>query len=198
MAAISTMVAAVGVGVAAAGVGTQLYGASQSAEANEAAIAAQQRAEAIRLQAAKVDAARKQRQFIREQVIARAQALSTTTNQGANESSGLPGAYGQIAGRTAFGISGIQIAQATGQGLYGANQDLLQAKLAANDAASISAIGSGLTSLGGAITGNLGAIDRVFSGFGGGGSTGGINLGFANPNAGSGSSYGIIGVGPYG
>lgn len=158
----AAITAAIGLGIAAVGVGTQIYGASKAADANEQAIAAQQHSEQIKLQANAIDADRRRRQFVREGVIARASALSTTTNQGANQSSGLQGAYGQIAGRTSFGISGVDIAQATGLELFNANQDLFQAKQAGNQAAMVSGIGSGLTSLGGAIVGNIGPIDRVF------------------------------------
>jgi hypothetical protein len=166
MAAITSIVAAAGVGLAAAGAVTSYGAAQDQADANAQAIAAQQRALAIQESARKIDANRRRRQLIREGIIARSQALATTTNQGANESSGLPGAYGQIAGRLAYGFSGINIAEDTSEQLYSANQQLTAAKLAANEAAATGALGSSLSSLGGAIVGNVGTISNIFGGFG--------------------------------
>lgn len=163
--------AAVGVGLAVVGAGTSIYAASKKNDANADAIAAQQHALAIQQQANDVDAMRKKRQFIREGVINRATALSTATNQGAGSSSALTGAYGQIQGRTGWGISGVNDALSTSNQLYGANQDLFQAKLAANSADMISQIGSGIGSLGGALIGNSSAIGNIF------GNNRGISLG---------------------
>lgn len=163
MAAIST---AIGLGIAAVGVGTSIYSASQQSDAAEAQIAAQQRAEAARQRAMEIDADRRRRQMVRQQVIARSQALATTTSQGAaglnREGSGLPGAYGQIAGATAFGLSGINLSEQTGTELFAANQDLLAAKQDMSSAQSMAQIGGALSSFGGAMVNNYGAIDRIF------------------------------------
>lgn len=172
MAAISTMVAAAGVGIAAAGAVTNFAAAKQQKAANAQSIAAQQQAEAIRQKAMEVDANRRRRQLVREGIIARSQALATTTSAGANQSSGLFGAIGQISGRTAWGVSGINASESTGSQLFAANQDLLRAKLSMGNAQSLGQVGSGLTSLGGAMVNSYGAMDRIF------GSTGASNTGF--------------------
>jgi hypothetical protein len=158
----AAVTAAVGIGLAVVGGATSIYGASQKNDANADAIAAQQKALAIQQRANEIDGMRKKRQFIREGIISRATALSTATNQGAGNSSSLFGAYGQIQGRTAWGIGGVNNALATSNQLYGANQELFQAKLAANEADMISQIGSGISSLGGALIGNSSAIGNIF------------------------------------
>lgn len=157
---------AIGLGIAAAGFVTSSVAAKKQAQANQQAIAAQQQAEALRLEAMKMDADRRRRQEIRQMIISRSQALATATNQGASQSSALPGAIGQISGRAGFGLEGINIAERTGQGLFDSNQDLFQAKLKANSASQLGQIGSGLTSLGGALLTNSTAIGNIGAGFG--------------------------------
>lgn len=156
--------AAVGLGLAAVGAATSAYSSYQQNEANQASIAAQQQAEAIRRRAMEVDNERRRRQYIRESMIARATGLSNATNRGASQSSAVPGIYGQIGGRTAFGITGLNDALVTGRGLFDANQDLFAARSAASSAGAVGDLGRGLTSLGGALMSNYGAVDRIFGG----------------------------------
>lgn len=165
MAAITAAVG-IGLGLSAVGAGVGMYSASQQNEANQAAIAAQQKALAIQQQANQYDADRRRRQFIRENIIARATALSNATNQGAGGSSALNAAYGQIQGRTGWGISGVNASQNTSQQLYGANQELFQARMAASEAAMYGQIGQGLGSLGNAFLSNSSTIGNLFGGRG--------------------------------
>lgn len=194
--------AGIGIALGVAGAVTSFFGSKGESDAQKAAIAAQQRQEAIRQEAMRVDADRRRRQLIREMLIARSTAVQRGANQGANAagSSALPGAFGQVAGRAGFGLEGVNTSLRLGEDMFSAQQQLLAAKLDMANAQHTSQIGKSLSSLGGAFLGNVGTIDRVFGGFGGtGGIGGGYSLGFANPNAGPGSnSYGIIGVGPYG
>jgi hypothetical protein len=185
----AAITAAVGLGLAAVGAGVSIYGASQQNEANQAAIAAQQKALAIQQQANSVDADRKRRQLIREGIIARATALSNATNQGAGGSSAVNSAYGQIQGRTGWGIAGVNAALNTSNQLYGANQELFQARLAASEASMYSQIGQGLGSLGGALMSNSSALGNMFGGRGiSYGNTLVDNQGFMY-NAGAGARY---------
>lgn len=188
----------IGLSLAVGGAITSFFGGQDAQEAQQAAIAAQQRAEAVRREAMRYDADRRRRQLIREMLIARSTSVQRGANQGANSanSSALPGAFGQISGRAGFGIEGINTNLAFGEQTFDANQQLLQAKMDLVEAQGTQQIGQSLTSLGGAIMGNVGTIDRVFGGFGSstGGANAGYNLGFANPNGGG----GILGVGPYG
>lgn len=160
---------ALGVGFAAAGMFTSLMGAGEQQQAREESIAAQQRMEDIRQQAMRVDADRRRRQMVREYLIARSTALARGTAQGASAQGGsaMQGAFGQAAGRAAFGISGINQVEDFGNQMFAANRALLQAKLHMGDAQATSQMGSSLTSLGGAFLSHGGAMDRVFGGFGG-------------------------------
>ena len=158
----------IGIALGIAGVATSFFGGQDAKEAQQASIAAQQRAEAARKEAMMIDADRRRRQLIREMLIARSTAVQRGANQGANASgsSALPGAFGQISGRTGFGIEGVNAGVRTGTEIFDANQQLLQARLSMADAQSTQQFGQSLTSLGGALMGNAGTIDRVFSGFG--------------------------------
>lgn len=181
----AAVTAAIGLGLAAVGTGISVFSSYQQNEANQQAIAAQQQAEAIRRRAMEVDAERRRRQYIRESMIARATGLSNATNRGAGQSSAVPGIYGQIGGRTAFGITGLNDALATGAGLFGANMDLFQARSNASSAEALGGLGRGLTSLGGGIVSNYGAMDRIF---------GGTSY---TPNYGQAVNSGILGVAPW-
>lgn len=158
----------IGIALGIAGAATSFFGGQQADEAQQAAVAAQQRAEAARREAMMIDADRRRRQLIREMLIARSTATQRAANQGASSrsSSALPGSYGQISGRTGFGIEGINSSVRTVGEIFDANQQLLQARLDMAGAQQTQQFGSSLTSLGGALLGNAGTIDRVFSGVG--------------------------------
>lgn len=152
----------IGLALSAAGGLTSFFGQSKKAEADQAATAAQQRAENLREQSMTIDADRKRREFIRQGQIARAQALTVATSQGAAQSSGLQGAYGQIGGQTDWNILGVNEQEEIGHGMFQANRDLLQARSQGAEADSQIALGKGISSLGGALVSNMGAIGRIY------------------------------------
>src|SRR6185295_8986447 len=92
MAALSTIALIGGLALAGVGTGAQVYGAVRANEAQKHEIEAQQKAEGMREQSMKLDAQRKQREMIRQGILARSQALSQGANQGAQFSSGVMGA----------------------------------------------------------------------------------------------------------
>lgn len=151
----------VAAGLAAVGAATSIYGAIAGNSAQSEAIAAQQHAEQIRQQAAAADAERRRRQAIRQGIIARSQALTKETAQGANESSAVGGAGGQINQETGWRVAGINQAQHFGTELYGANQELLAARQDQANASSISDIGKGISSLGNALIVQQGPINNL-------------------------------------
>lgn len=151
----------IGVGLAIAGTATSIFGSTQANKANKAVTAAQMRAEQIREQAMTVDADRRRREIIRQGMILRAQALATGVAQGAQHSSSLQGAFGQIAGQTSFGIEGVDLQEGFGHELFAANRQLLAARQSQANAQSIQQIGGSISSLGGAVIGSMGAIDRL-------------------------------------
>lgn len=218
MPAISTLIAVAG--VAAAGAGAyENYNASQqnqSAQAqqlaanqqhaeqvnasalkvqadNVLAVNAQQGAEGVSQQQMNLDASRRQREIIRNSVVARSQALSAETNAGAAGPGGstVGGVEGNISGQTGVNLLGVTQNQEAGNSIFGFHQQQLSAyKQAAidgyvpataqfpNTSGSTAAIGQGLTSLGGTLVKDEGIIGKVgdyLSGAGGPTSLGGPN-----------------------
>jgi len=151
-----------GLALTAIGTGLQFKAAQDSAEAQKEQIRAQQRAEQTRKQGLEIESNRKRREFIRNSIIARSQALSNATARGAAESSALPGAFGQITGQTAFNVAGANIQEGLGEELFAANQQGLGGKMQEAQAGALGATGQGISSLGGALGRNIGPVNRLF------------------------------------
>ena len=162
MAAFTTAaIAAVGLGIAAYGtVKTQKALKEQNA-AQQAAIDAQQQSEALRQKQMNLDAMRRQREIVRAGIQARSLALATATTQGAQGGSGVQGGFAQIAGRTNWNALGVAQNQEIGNAMFASNQNLLTAYRSSANAQTDVSTYQGLTSLGGAIMTNAGAIGRV-------------------------------------
>lgn len=156
------------------GIGSVL-GASKSASAQNQITEGQQQAEAIRFKAMKLDADRRRREIIRQSIIARSQALASGTSQGMAKGSALQGAYGQIRGMADWNIQGINQAEKTGEDLFATNQRILSARKDQASASSISAFGTGLSSIGGAFLGNGTAWNRLTNNLQGSGEPFNIN-----------------------
>lgn len=163
-----------GIGVAVSAVGTI---GSMSAAREQSAAA--RRAEQLRERAMDLDAKRRRQEVIRQQEIARANALSVGTSQSMAEGSALEGAYGSISGATGRNALGITQQQEIGAGIFAANRDAAAASGAA-------AMWGGLGSLGGMMVKNAGAIDRLGGYFGSQFST--PNFGSPSYSAGGGGS----------
>jgi hypothetical protein len=157
----ATALAIAGLAVGAVGVGISYYSATQQASAQEDAIAAQQRAEALRKKQMNLDAMRRKREIVRASIAARSRALATTTAQGAGGGSALGGAYGGISGRTQTNLLGINQNQEIGLGMFDANMDMLSAYRSSAQAGAFGAMGAGLSTLGGALLKNNESIARV-------------------------------------
>lgn len=137
-----------------AGLGLQAAGMIQQADASQEASEASKRAETARQKQLELESSRKKREIIRQGILAKAQATSTATAQGAQFGSTLPGAAGSIASHSAYGVGGVNESQFLGNQIFQANRDIA-------DAQSDAATGAGLSSLGGALTKNLGIIGRL-------------------------------------
>ena len=146
----------------AVGTGLQVSAASKAADAQEAQVKAQERAEAARKQALEVETNRKRREFIRNSIVARSQALSQGVSRGVQDSSVLEGAFGQIAGQTAFNVAGANLQEGFGNELFAASAEGLQGKRQEAQAGAQSALGGGISSLGGAVGRNIGPVNRLF------------------------------------
>jgi hypothetical protein len=104
---------------------------------------------------------RRKRETIRQSVAARSMALATVTAQGATGGSALGGAYGQISGRTGTNQLGINQNAEIGRNMFGLNNQMLGAYRESAAAGTQIAMGAGLSSLGGSLMSNSGAIGRV-------------------------------------
>ena len=171
--------AAISLGISALGSITSMFGASQSSSANDALIAAQQKAAQIQYKQMIADTERKKLEKIRQGNILRHQAIANSTAQGSNESSALSGAMGQVSQETSWNIAGLNQAEYFGKQNYQANQEILAAKGQLADAQSMSQMGSAISSLGGAMISNMSGANSLF----GSAST-------PSPSSGSSVSYG--------
>lgn len=147
--------------VSAAGVGVSYAASKANQKAQETIVQNQQVAEDARQKQLNLDATRRKREIIRQSIAARSMALTQTTAQKAQYGSALPGAYGSISGRTGVNTLGVGQNQELGNTIFGANQGVLSGYRQAAAAGSLGALGGGMTSLGGAVLNNLGAITKI-------------------------------------
>lgn len=163
---IEVAIAAAGLAISAAGAYTSYQGSKRQASGQEQAIAIQQKQEAARQRQMQLDATRRQREIIRQRLAFQAQAQATATAQGAGggQTSAVPGATGQISGRTNVNLLGVQQNLAIGNEQFGYNRDLLSVYRSSARAGSQIALGQGISSLGGTLMANAGTIARIGGG----------------------------------
>ena len=101
-----------------------------------------------------LEATRQRRQVIRQSLVARGQAINSATAQGAAEGSGLAGGLAQVSGQANTNIGNINASQDLGSQMFSANRQ-------ASRGATMSSVGSGLSSLGGALFNNQQQIGRL-------------------------------------
>lgn len=154
MAAISTTIAAIGVAASVAGTATAYVGAQKQADAAE-------EAEKLRKRQMDLEADRQRRQIARQAAVARGQALSNATVQGAGAGSGAQGGMSGIVGEGALATRDVTTNQQIGAGIFNANAQYAQA-------GSMVAAGQGLSSLGGSLVKNSGTIGQIGAYYSGG------------------------------
>lgn len=166
MAALTTILIGAAVAATVAGTAIAYQGQRAQAKAQKQALAIQMQQEETRRQAMNLDANRKKREVLRQQQLLRAQALATATNQGAGGagSSGIEGAIGQIQGQSGVNQLGINQQQELGNTMFDQNQQITAAGIRAANAGGMVALGTGLSSLGGAVIRNAGTIGRIGGG----------------------------------
>lgn len=130
------------------GTGISAYGAMQQAKGAK-------QAEALRMRQANLEAARTRRQTVRQAIIARSQALSAATAQGAEGGSGLQGGYGQIQGQAASNIQGVNQGQSIGYQMFQANSMISSGQ-------TLASIGGAVQGFGNFLAQNQQPIGRVF------------------------------------
>lgn len=161
MAAVTAAIAAVGLGLSAYGAYQNYQGQKDTAQAQQEALAIQKQQEAERKKAMELDAARRTREMVRQQVAARGMSLATTTNQGAEGGSALQGAYGGESGRTGVNMLGVSQNLEIGREMFGLNQGLTDAYSRMSAGTSRAGLGTSLMGFGTGLINNLGAINRV-------------------------------------
>lgn len=150
-----------GLAISIVGTVLQVNAQQKAAEAQQKALQAQSQAEASREQAMNLDAQRKKREAVRLSIIQRSQALSAGTNQSAQYGTALPGAYGQIGSNAGRSVSDISGQAALGGDIFASNRVALSARRDEASAGAQAALGSGISSLGGAIGKSLGSIGKL-------------------------------------
>jgi hypothetical protein len=115
---VATAIAAIGVGVGLYGAISGSEAADQQAQYQSQALALQKQEMAERRKAMELDARRRRREIIRQGIAARSAALATSTAQGAQFSSALPGAYGGIEGRSGTNLQGVNQNQEIGERIF--------------------------------------------------------------------------------
>jgi hypothetical protein len=115
---------------------------------------AQDRMEKLRKTQMELEGNRQRRQIIRQAVVARSEALSNATAQGASAGSGLQGGYAQIGGESGSAVAAVEQNRQLGRQMFDANAALSKAQ-------TIQTIGSGVSSLAGALVKNQNEIGRV-------------------------------------
>lgn len=137
MAVFSALAGVVGAVSAVAGIaGTVVsyMGAKKQAKAQE-------KAEELRKLQLNVESTRARRQAVRESIVARSQAMSNATAQGAEGGSGIQGGMAQISGQAASNIQGVNQGQTIGLQMFDANKE-------ASRGASMQATGQAITGFG--------------------------------------------------
>lgn len=96
----------------------------------------QAQADTIRQQAAQLDATRRTREAVRQEIVARSQSLTRATNQGAAApgSSAVQQSTASISGQTDVNLLGITQNSEIGKKLYDINKDITSKYLSAQDA----------------------------------------------------------------
>ena len=162
---------AASVGLAATGSYMQ-YNASQAqSEAQRSVLAEQQKAEELRKRQMELEARRRQMEIVRNQQRARAQALAVSTNQGAAQSTGLQGAYGQSSGQANTQQLATSQNLQIGRGLFDINSTISGYNMQYAQAGTDIATGRGISSIGASLASITPQLNAMSKGFGGGGSS---------------------------
>lgn len=169
--------------MSAGGTGLSIFGATKQAAAQKQIAMLEQSADAQRRKAMEVSARRQSVENFRHVRAAQSMNLATATAQGGEFGSGLQGGNAQASAQGNWNQAGINSSLQTGESLFDINNQISQQKIKAGQAATMSSIGSGLTSLGGSMMGSLNAMSRL---------SGGLNVGGTGwGSTGQGTNYGM-------
>jgi hypothetical protein len=136
------------------GTGVQMMGQRAAAKASE-------KAEELRERQMSLEARRQRRTVIREAQVARATALASGVEQGAQNSSGLQGGFAQISGQKNTNLQASYQSEEIGHGIFSANRAIAQGQ-------SMAALGGAISGFGQQMVQNMPTLTRVgqYYGFG--------------------------------
>jgi hypothetical protein len=153
--------AIIGLGASIAGSVMQIDAAQKIAKAQEKELGLQQQNETVRETAARLDAQRRKREIVRQQIISQSNALSEATNQSAQYGTLLPGAQYAYGAQSAKEQSGVTEQLLMAQDIFSNNRQILEQKKAEAKAGAESALGAGISSIGGALGKSLGSLGKL-------------------------------------
>ena len=161
------------IGFMAAGMAGQIYGgikqskiAGEQAQVSEDVAQQEQGINAQKMQQMTLQAGRTQLENFRNVQKARAQGLTSATNQGAQFGSGLQGGQAQATDQGLYNALGINQNLAIGQNIAGLNDKISQDKMMMASLGGSSATAAGIASLGGAMVQMGPTIGNISKGFG--------------------------------
>lgn len=144
--------------VGAVGLGMQIFGglssasnARQQAQVSSDVASQEQGINNAKQQAMEINGRRSQMENVRNNQLARSQALENATSQGAQFGSGLQGGLAQIQDQTAFNMQGVNDALQTGRQINTFNQSISSDKQQLASLGGQAATDQGISSLGGAL-----------------------------------------------
>jgi hypothetical protein len=130
------------------GLAIQAYGASKKSKALKEASAASKQQEALRRQQMEMDAARKQRNIIRQSYLAQSESLVRGTGQTGSSalggSSALPGSYGQIRSDERENFSYVAAQLGIGRSMFDARAKEAEANRKAAEGGAMSGLGASI------------------------------------------------------
>lgn len=163
---VSLMMGVSGLALKAFGAFGSVSAAQAQEKAQEQQIGLERQGENVRSDYMEVTSRRESLQALRNNQRARSMALNSSTNQGAQQGSGLSGGYGQIAGMSNTNLAGIDQNLQFGRQTFGINEQISQTKIDQAKAGSQAATAQGWSSLGGSLIGGMGMGKQLAGSFG--------------------------------
>ncbi len=151
---------ALGIGLDAVGLGVDIFGgisamghAKEAARLEKEMAGVEMQEDDTRQNAMHMTAQRQMLQQVRNNQMARSQALATANSEGAAKGSGLSGAYGSIGGQTGTNLAGISQNLQFGDRMFELNRQLSALKMSKADVEGKLSTDKGIMDIGGGIMG---------------------------------------------
>lgn len=156
--------AILGLGLSAVGTFMGMSASHEANQAQRAQIEDEQKVEGQRQQVASLLHERNQMQILRNHQRARSMGLEAAATQGAQQGSGIAGAYGQIRGQSGVDLVGENQNWEIGQNVFNLNAQISRHKIDYANAQQDLQTAQGISSLGSSISGASKSFSNIFSG----------------------------------